>query len=131
MMRDAEHFAQKMSKIEGSGNLGEHIVQIVRSKPLPETKTPAPVKEEEPPKVTENSPEESAQPEPPLPPPPEEAKAAEATLSEREKIESAESTRETKTNGMKALEVAAAKELPPTPAAMTEEEEKGKQNLGA
>ena len=36
MIRDAEHFSTKMSKIEGSGNLGEYIVDLVKSKPLPE-----------------------------------------------------------------------------------------------
>lgn len=47
MIRDAEHFSTKMSKIEGSGDLGEYIVNLVRSKALPEREgPPAPVKEE-------------------------------------------------------------------------------------
>lgn len=40
MIRDAEHFSIKMSKIEGSGDLGEYIVNLVKSKALPEKETP-------------------------------------------------------------------------------------------
>lgn len=45
MIRDAEHFSAKMSKIEGAGDLGEYIVELVKSKPLPVaevTSIPAP-----------------------------------------------------------------------------------------
>lgn len=40
MIRDAEHFSTKMSKIEGSGDLGEYIVNLVKSKALPEKEAP-------------------------------------------------------------------------------------------
>lgn len=45
MIRDAEHFSTKMSKIEGSGDLGEYIVSLVKSKALPEDEVPAPAVE--------------------------------------------------------------------------------------
>lgn len=41
MIRDAELFSTKMSKIEGSGDLGEYIVDLVKSKPLPEAEVPS------------------------------------------------------------------------------------------
>lgn len=34
MLRDAEVFESRLSKIEGSGDLGSHIVDIVKSKPI-------------------------------------------------------------------------------------------------
>lgn len=50
MIRDAEHFSTKMSKIEGSGDLGEYIINLVKSKALPEKEVPPapaePVEEE-------------------------------------------------------------------------------------
>ena len=46
MIRDAEHFSSKMSKIEGSKDLGEYIVNLVKSKALPQTEALSiPVKE--------------------------------------------------------------------------------------
>lgn len=46
MIRDAEHFSTKMSKIEGSGDLGQYIVDLVKNKPLPEKEAlPAPLAE--------------------------------------------------------------------------------------
>lgn len=48
MIRDAEHFSTKTSRIDGSGDLGEYIVNLVKSKTLPEKEAPfAPGKEEE------------------------------------------------------------------------------------
>ena len=40
MIRDAEHFSIKMSKIEGSGDLGEYTINLVKSKALPEKEAP-------------------------------------------------------------------------------------------
>lgn len=37
MLRDAEFFESRLSKIDGSGDVGSHIVDIVKSKPIAST----------------------------------------------------------------------------------------------
>ena len=52
MQNDAEHFRAKMGKIEGSGNLGERLVELVQAK---KTESPAPAPTPEKPKAPEPS----------------------------------------------------------------------------
>src|SRR5690349_14508605 len=42
MLRDAQHFASRISKLEGSGDLGEAILAAAAEKKLPVTDAPAP-----------------------------------------------------------------------------------------
>lgn len=130
MMRDAEHFAQKMAKMEGAGDLGDTIINIVKDKKLPEVEEAKPEKEETTNTTTTTNETESqstATPDPPLPPTPDELEAEEKRKSESEGSNAVStSTEEARINGLNDAEAAAAKELPPTPAAMNEEEEKEK-----
>lgn len=41
MLRDAKFFESRLSKIDGSGDLGSHIVDIVESKIVGDTNSPA------------------------------------------------------------------------------------------
>jgi hypothetical protein len=34
MLRDAEHFRSKLSKLDGAGDIGDMIVRIVKEKPI-------------------------------------------------------------------------------------------------
>lgn len=50
MRRDAEHFDSKMSKIEGSGDLGERLIELAQAKRVSEHvssgEAPSPSKEQ-------------------------------------------------------------------------------------
>lgn len=41
MQRDAEHFRSKMGKIEGSGDLGDRLVELAQAKTVATETTPA------------------------------------------------------------------------------------------
>jgi hypothetical protein len=65
MLRDAQHFAAKISKLDGAGDLGDSILTTATNRTLPVAEVPA-----APAIVATTEPAAATSPEPPLPPTP-------------------------------------------------------------
>jgi hypothetical protein len=63
MLRDAQHFAARIGKLEGAGDLGESILTTATNRTLPVAEAPVPAA------TTEAAPAATS-PDPPLPPTP-------------------------------------------------------------